>query len=260
MKTQVNETVAMDDLEAILAEVRGPQESDDVTEVVETIEGEASVEAAAPVAEAPKKKGKKAKTPKAAKAPKTPKAPKEPKPAAEPKAPRVFYGKDKVSRIAANVSPDFLVLTVQDAELTGEALTAAQSATMEIVKGMGDKVKNRATNLIEFASGKLPRLNNVGMTALRLLASEGQITTGDKGNLHAALLAKPYAPAAARAMGNNQLNAMRQLKLISLTSKGHYAPNGDSVLLSILASKLALSFPEPVAAAEAVTTDEAVAA
>jgi hypothetical protein len=258
MKTQAQETVALDDLEAILAEVAGSQESTEeteVSEVVETVEGEASIEAAeATVAPSKPKKGKKVKTPKAAKAPKAPKPPK------EPKAPRVHYGKDKVARITANVNPDFLVLTTQDAELTGEALTAAQAATMEVIKGMGDKVKNRATNLIEFACGKLPRMNNVGVTALNILATQGEITTGDKGNLHTALLAKPYAPAAARAMGNNQLNAMRQLRLINLTTKGHYAANPDSLLLSVIAGKLSLTFPEPVAAVESVTTDEAVAA
>lgn len=251
MKTQsskTQETVAVDDLEALLGDIEGPQESVETVETIEATEAvEETIEAATTEAPVKAKKAKKAKAPKAAKAPKEPKAPKAPKPAVEPKPKRICYGQNKVARINANVNPDFLVLTNQDAELEGDDLAAAQAATRDIIKGMGSKVKNRAANLLEYAAGFGPKLNNISTTALSVLARDGQITSGDKGNLHTALLEHPYAPAAARAMGNNTLNMMRQLKLLTLTAKGHYVANADSVLLSVMAGKQALAFPVAVA-------------
>jgi hypothetical protein len=111
-----------------------------------------------------------------------------------------------------------------------------------VIDGMGVKVKNRATMLLEYAAGKTDRLNNVIATALKVLAEDGKLVSGDKGNLFQTLLAKPYSPSAARAMGNNTLNMMAQLKLVVQSEKQVYVPNPESLLLAFVAPKLSLAF------------------
>lgn len=170
-------------------------------------------------------------------------------PAEEPKVKRerVYFGPDKVHRLRANLGDklgDFMVLTIDDASLPDDLLKAKQDETLQIIESMGVKVKARAALLIEFAAGRTARLNNVIATALRILAKEGQITTGDQGNLFKTLLAKPYTPAAARAMGNNTVNMLRQLKLINEESKQTFVPNPQSLLLAFVTEKMGLSFGE----------------
>lgn len=247
MTSKTQEIANIEELEALLGdmpEIEAESSDSEVTEPTEVVEAvEATVEEAAPVAGEKPKKDKANKKTKQGKKVKAAKAPKEPKPAAEPKAPkepRVFFGKDKVRRLSTTVAPDFLVLTTADAMLEGEALTAAQEATKELIGKMGDKVKNRATNLIEAVAGR-GKLNNISTTALNVLARDGFIQTGDKGNFHAALLAKPYSPAAARAMGNNTVHAFRLLQVV-VGEKGRYVANPDSVYLSILAGQMGLTF------------------
>lgn len=169
--------------------------------------------------------------------------------AEEPKAKRerVYFGPDKVRRLRANLGDklgDFMVLTIDDASLPDDLLKAKQDETLQIIESMGVKVKARAALLIEFAAGRTARLNNVIATALRILAKDGQITAGDQGNLFKTLLAKPYTPAAARAMGNNTVNMLRQLKLINEESKQTFVPNPQSLLLAFVTEKMGLSFGE----------------
>jgi hypothetical protein len=268
MTSKTQEIANIEELEALLGdmpEIEAESSDSEVTEPTETVETVEAVEAvaeeAAPVAGEKPKKDKSNKKTKQGKKVKAAKAPKEPKPAAEPKAPkepRVFFGKDKVRRLSTTVTPDFLVLTTADAMLEGEALASAQAATKELIGKMGDKVKNRATNLIEAVAGR-GKLNNISTTALNVLARDGFIQTGDKGNFHAALLAKPYSPAAARAMGNNTIHMMKDLKVL-VGEKGRYVANPESVYLSVLAGQLALTFGATEQAVSEVTTEEAIAA
>jgi len=171
------------------------------------------------------------------------KAAKEAEKAAKPK--RVYFGSDKVGRLQHTLGEkfgDFMVLTTSDAALTGDDLAAKQKETVGIIEAMGSKVKNRATFLIDFVSGKSKELNNVLAICLRTLHADGKIVTGDKGNFHAALIAKPYAPSAARAMGNNTVNCFRQLKLLvpHATEKQTYVANPDSLLLAMANEKLGI--------------------
>lgn len=190
----------------------------------------------------PKPPAKAAKGEKKARAPKAPKVPKAP---AERKE-RIYFGSDKVKRLRHTLGDklsEFMVLTLEDATLDGDALKEKQDETLAIIEAMGIKVKNRATLLLEFASGKTHRLNNVISTALALLAKDGHIVTGDKGNLFQTLVAKPYAPSAARAMGNNTVNMLRQLKLITPSDdRSTFVANPQSLLLAFIAPKLGLEF------------------
>lgn len=162
--------------------------------------------------------------------------------AAKPKT--IHFGSDKVGRIKHTLGEqlgDYMVLTMQDAMLTGDDLVAKQNETLETIGKMGSKVKNRAVFLFDFVSGKKKELNEVLERTLRVLARDGKLVSGDKGNLHADLIAKPYAPSAARAMGNNTLNLFRTLKLIQAgTEKQTFVANPDSLLLAKANSLLGL--------------------
>lgn len=170
---------------------------------------------------------------------------KEPAADAAPKTPKVYWGKNKLGRLEAGLGDklkDYLLLTVSEAALEGEELTARVAENTAMFKGLGVKVQNRATNLIEFAAGKRNGLNGVIETTIRLLAADGQLTTGDKGNVISALVAHPYSIGAARAMGNNTINMLRNLQMVDLGAKGVLVPNPDSLLLQVVAGKLQLDF------------------
>lgn len=147
--------------------------------------------------------------------------------------PRKHYA-SKVERIADKLGDklgDYTVLTLSDASLTGDELAAKQQETLDIVKNAGSKVQNRMTLLMEFVAGKSSKLNEVIARAFKLLHTEGKLTVGEKGNFHQNLLAKPYSPAAARAMGNNTLAAMRDFKVIAKNADGEYVANPESLVL-----------------------------
>lgn len=157
--------------------------------------------------------------------------------------PRVFFA-SKNARIEAHLGEklgDYTVLTLSDAALTGDDLKAKQQETMDAIKVAGVKVQNRATLLIEFVAEKSSKLNEVISRALTLLFKDGKIKTGDKGNLHLNLLSKPYSPAAARAMGNNTVAALKLFKMIQKNEAGEYVANPESLMLMKANGLLGLS-------------------
>jgi len=178
------------------------------------------------------------------------KAPKEPK---VPKNPRVHY-ENKTDRIKQRLGEklgDYLVLELSDAELEGDALKAKQDETLAVIDAMSVKVKNRASLLMDFLSGKAAKPNEIMKRALDCLALDGKLGTGDKGNLHINLLTKPYSAAAARSMGRNTLTVMERTKMIVLSAKGEYLPNPESLFLVMANQKLGLT-AAPVEAEPAV--------
>jgi len=180
-------------------------------------------------------------------------APKAPK---VPKAPRVHY-ENKTDRIKSRLGEklgDYLVLELNDAELEGDALKAKQDETLAVIDAMSVKVKNRASLLMDFLSGKATKPNEIMKRALDCLAADGKLTTGDKGNLHLNLLTKPYSTAAARSMGRNTLTVMEKTKMIVLSTKGEYLPNPESLFLVMANQKLGTPAVEPVEA-EAVEAE-----
>ncbi len=164
------------------------------------------------------------------------------KAARPPATPRKLYTSKTervVNKLGAELG-DYTVLTLSDAALTGDALTAKQKETLEILSSAGLKVQNRMTMLLEYVSGKSSKLNEVISRAIVLLKKDGFIKTGEKGNLHLDLLAKPYSPAAARAMGNNTVAALRLFSVIKKTEDGTYVPNPESLLLIKLSGMMGL--------------------
>lgn len=147
--------------------------------------------------------------------------------------PRKHYA-SKVERVTDKLGEhlgDYTVLTLSDAALTGDELKAKQQETLDVLKVAGVKVQNRMTLLLEFVAGKQSKLNEVIQRAFTLLHKDGHLTVGEKGNFHQNLLAKPYSAAAARAMGNNTLAAMRDFKVIAKDAEGKYVANPESLIL-----------------------------
>ncbi|CAG9228546.1 hypothetical protein [Burkholderia vietnamiensis] len=171
-----------------------------------------------------------------------------------PRAPRVHY-ENKLDRIKARHGDNlgnYLVLEVADADLDGDALKAKQDETLAIIDAMGVKVKNRASLLIDWVSGKVDKPNEILKRALDVLIADNKITTGENGNLHKNLLAKPYSVSAARSMGRNTVTLMEKLKmLIPSGEKGTFVANPESLLLMAALSKHGVTHaPEAGAAAE----------
>lgn len=159
--------------------------------------------------------------------------------------PRKHYT-DKVERLKDRVGAElaeYTVLTTADALVDEAELSAVMERTLGIIREMNSKQKNRASNLIEFLSGKRARLNNVLERVLRVLERDGVIQTGNEGNVMKDLLARPYSPASARAMGGNTIGMYADLKLIVADGKGKYVANPDSLLLAKARSMLAAMTP-----------------
>ena len=226
-------------LEAALDELSALEDHhEEVTEEVEEapVDEKAAKKAAADAEKAAKKAAREVE--RAAKKAER-EAAKEDKPAP---IPRKCYA-NKVERVKDKLGEhlgDYTVLTLSDAALTGEELAVRQQETLDILKGAGVKVQNRMTQLLEYCAGKQSKLNEVIARAFKMLHKDGFITVGEKGNLHQDLLAKPYSPAAARAMGNNTLAAMRDFAVIQKDAEGRYVANPESLILMKVSSMLDL--------------------
>ncbi|SAL87991.1 hypothetical protein AWB67_07513 [Caballeronia terrestris] len=112
--------------------------------------------------------------------------------------------------------------------------------------------------MLDFLSGKTAKPNEILERALDVLAADGKITTGDNGNLHKNLIAKPYSPSAARAMGRNTVTIMQKTKMIVAgANKGEFLPNPKSLFLLIAEQNLDPASPavadEPAGAVTGVS-------
>ncbi|WP_087670343.1 hypothetical protein [Caballeronia humi] len=182
--------------------------------------------------------------------------------AAKARSQRVHYA-NKTDRIKARLGTNLgnylvLVLEIADADLEGDALKAKQVETLAVIDAMSVKVKNSASILLDFLSGKTAKPNEILERALDVLAADGKITTGDNGNLHKNLIAKPYSPSAARAMGRNTVTIMQKTKMIVAgANKGEFLPNPKSLFLLIAEQNLDPASPavadEPAGAVTGVS-------
>jgi len=147
--------------------------------------------------------------------------------------PRKHYS-DKTERLKDKLGSElagFSVLTLADAGVDEAGLDAVMESTMVIIRSMSGKAQNWAAKLIENLSGRKSSMSEVTARIFKLMERDGFITTGNTGNMYLDLLAKPYSPGAARAMGSNNLAMMLALKIIDADGKGRFVPNHDSLLL-----------------------------
>jgi len=159
--------------------------------------------------------------------------------------PRVHYS-DKVARLQARMGDslgEYMVLETADALLDDAELQVATAQSLAIIRSMNIKEKNRASNFIEFLSGSKAKLNHVLERVIALLERDGFVSTGNDGNLFKDLVARPYTPASARAMGGNTIGMFADLKVIVADGKGKFVPNVDSLLLMKAKSLLSVHVP-----------------
>lgn len=158
------------------------------------------------------------------------KAAKEPK---APATPRKHYT-DKTERLKDKLGAglsEYSVLTLADAGVDEEELKVVMEKTMDIIRGLNKKESNWAVKMIEFLAGKKSSISEVTGTILKLLHTDGYISTGNDGNVFKTLVARPYSPGSARAMGGNNVGFMKDLKMIIADGKGKFIANPDSLLL-----------------------------
>ena len=102
------------------------------------------------------------------------------------------------------------------------------------------KVQEKAVMLFGYMSNG-GALNEVMKRAFTVLVRDGFITSGDKGNLHANLLTKPYSLGTARAQAGQMLCLFPMLKIALKDGRGRLVANPDSLILMKVSAELGLS-------------------
>lgn len=174
---------------------------------------------------------------------------KEPK---EPKEPRVTYVGHKASdvlkaRLGDKIS-EMLVLEIEDATLEPHELEAKQAELLKLLNtrpGTSDagSTQKKVAEKIVMLFGWLKtggKLNEVMLRTFTVLAKDGHLTSGDKGNLHAELLAKPYSVGTARAQAGQMFAMLPMLKVVTKEEKGRFALNPNSMIFAGVKAQLGL--------------------
>lgn len=171
--------------------------------------------------------------------------PKEPKPAATPRATSVTHkpGDLLLAKLKGDIG--FLVFSMSDAELAPDALQAkcdAFIAEMNITMGdkaIADKVSEKVIQLLVGLKNGSP-MNEIMKRAFMVLKKDGFLTSGDKGNLQANLLTKPYSQGTARSQSNQIFSLFPLLGITTKSEKGRMVANPDSTILSLANAQLGL--------------------
>ena len=230
---EADEVVEPETLEAAVADLH---KAEAVQELYadQDDEVEATAEADKPSTEAlPDEKtvkAKKAKQPKAAKEPK------------EPKAPRVTSTTHKPDeRLMALLGGDktWLGFIKTDDTIMAERRADQFLADMHDRDAIADKVKDKAIMLLTWiASGKdTSALNEVLLRSFSVLFKDGELTSGNKGNLQTNLLSKPYSPGTAASQAN-QMFMLFPILGITQREKGRMVINPDSAIVDVMKLKM----------------------
>jgi hypothetical protein len=169
------------------------------------------------------------------------KQPKEPK---EPKAPRVTSTTHKPDeRLMALLGGDktWLGFIKSDDTLAAERRADQFLADMHDRDAIADKVKDKAIMLLTWiASGKdTSALNEVLLRSFSVLFKDGELTSGNKGNLQTNLLSKPYSPGTAASQAN-QMFMLFPILGITQREKGRMVINPDSAIVDVMKLKMGL--------------------
>lgn len=170
----------------------------------------------------------------------------EPDNAAEPRAeakkrlPITATTAEKVTNRLGEFATEYLILETKDAELPPEKFAQYQQDLVQSFNATSQiKVREKIVQLFGFMSGA-NKLNEVTRRAFTVLLKDGSLISGDKGNLHENLLAKPYSVGTARAQSGQMFSMFQQLKIVNKSDRGVYDANPDSVILQVMKQKLGL--------------------
>lgn len=216
-------------------------------EANEAIYAEADADTAASTADTPlptvAKKTKASKKEKKAKpeGEKVAKAPKEPKEAKPPRLARHMCHGHESRVLAARLGErlgEFLVLEVADAGLDAAALKVRQDEILAVIDGLAKKVGEKATMLFGYMMNG-GKLNEVMLKTFTVLARDGKLTSGAKGNLQLEL-AEKYSPGTAASQANQMFMLLPALA-ITVKEKGMMVANPDSMILMKMNAELSLA-------------------
>jgi hypothetical protein len=188
---------------------------------------------AEPAVEAEPTKGKKGGRKKAA-------TPKEPK-VKEPKPERLYYHSASKSAVLLHKiggARDVLNLELADFTLSKEEQTVKQDAILAALDA--DAAKKVGEKAVMLLTGKAAS-QEVLKRAFTVLARDGYLTSGDKGNLQVNLLAKPYSLGTARSQANQIFALFPLLKITARDGKGRQVPNLQSTVLANVLRDLGLT-------------------
>ncbi|MDY7537569.1 hypothetical protein QN372_00240 [Undibacterium sp. RTI2.1] len=166
----------------------------------------------------------------------------EPKAPKEPKAPMATLVNTKPGallkiRLGAKLA-DYLTFNVADMEEQSEQKRANFIDKMNDPDAIADKVREKVLQFFSWML-KADKPNEVIRRALVVLKRDGELTSGDKGNLQLDLLAKPYSLGTARSQAN-QVFMLFPLLEITMKEKGKMVANPDSTLLMTANAMLGL--------------------
>lgn len=135
---------------------------------------------------------------------------------------------------------EFLVLEVEDATLDSVGLKAKMDEVLASIDECSQKkVQEKAVMLFSwFKRGGA--LNEVMRRTFEVLCRDGEITTGEKGNLQQHLLAKPYSIGTARAQSGQMMAMLPMLKIAQKSDKGRLVANPSSIILMKAKAELGL--------------------
>lgn len=182
--------------------------------------------------------------PEAAPAEPTAKKAKKEKKEKEPKAYVPRYTNAKKSEVLQHKlgenAAEFLVLEVEDATLDSDGLKAKMDEVLASIDECSQKkVQEKAVMLFSwFKRGGA--LNEVMRRTFEVLCRDGEITTGEKGNLQQHLLAKPYSIGTARAQAGQMMAMLPMLKIAQKSDKGRLVANPSSIILMKAKAELGL--------------------
>lgn len=170
------------------------------------------------------------------------KVPKEPKAPSVPRATSTTHkpGALLMVKLGADAR-DYLTFSLADAALNEDALVAKQDAFIERMNdndSIADKVKEKMSMTLCYVKNG-GELNEVLKRAFTVLHNEGELTSGDKGNLQLNLLSKPYSMGTSRSQSCQMFMALPELGIVTKI-KGQMVANPDSALLPLINAKLGL--------------------
>ena len=176
----------------------------------------------------------------------------EPKPPKEPAAPRITYVGHKASevlnaRLGGKVG-EMLILEAEDITLEPSALEAKQAELLALLNkrpgtGEGDSTQKKVAEKVVMLFSWLKNgggLNKVMDITLRTLIRDGEIISGEKGNLHKELLAKPYSKGTANAQSGQMMAMLPMLKIATKADKGKLVLNPNSLVLQAARAQLGM--------------------
>lgn len=155
-------------------------------------------------------------------------------------APRVFFSKqsERIAHGLGEKTSEMMLLVVADAMLTGDDLKARNDEVLASVDKMAKKVGEKANILFKWMH-KGGELNEVMARAFKVLVRDGELTSGEKGNLQLDLLAKPYSLGTARSQAN-QVFMLFPALMITVKENGKMVPNPDSLIMAKARAQLAI--------------------